>query len=65
MSRDWESTLRRWKNPPSETEDAKRDRTEGQIRDALRASDRLSGATMSVYAKGSYSGIHKYRTSTS
>ena len=54
MTRDWENTLRRWKNPPSDTEDAKRDRTEDEIRAALRASDRLSNATMSVYAKGSY-----------
>jgi hypothetical protein len=54
VARDWESTFRRWKNPPSDTEDAKRDRTEREIQDALRASDQLTSATMSVYAKGSY-----------
>jgi hypothetical protein len=54
VASDWEGTLRRWKNPPSDTEDAKRDRTQGQIQDALRASDQLSSDTMSVCAKGSY-----------
>jgi hypothetical protein len=54
VAKDWESTLRRWKNPPSDTEDLKRDRTEDEIREALRASEQLSNSTMSVYAKGSY-----------
>lgn len=54
MARDWESTLRSWKNPPSDVEDHKRDRTEEQIRGALRASEALKAAGLQVYAKGSY-----------
>jgi len=51
---DWEATLRSWVKPPSETEDAKRDKTESQIREALTASTRLKGINYKVYAKGSY-----------
>ncbi len=40
--------------PPSDTEDAKRDRTEDQIKEALRVSSTLKSIGYKVYAKGSY-----------
>lgn len=54
MARDWEATLRSWVKPPSDNEDAKRDRTEAQIKAALKASSALGGVKYKVYAKGSY-----------
>lgn len=54
MTRNWEDTLRKWKNPPSENEKSKRDRTEKQIREALESYDFPGAPAMSVYAKGSY-----------
>lgn len=54
MARDWEATLRSWVKPPSDNEDTKRDKTEVEIKAALRASNALSGVTYKVYAKGSY-----------
>lgn len=54
MARDWESTLRSWVKPPSDNEDAKRDRTEAEIKAALKASSTLQGVKYKVYAKGSY-----------
>jgi hypothetical protein len=48
-----ESDLRRWMAPPSNNEDAKRDRTEDEIRTAINTHPNLRGA-VSVYAKGSY-----------
>jgi hypothetical protein len=54
MARDWEATLRSWVKRPSDNEDAKRDKTEAEIKAALRASSALSGVTYKVYAKGSY-----------
>ncbi|MGY1771630.1 nucleotidyltransferase domain-containing protein [Blastococcus sp. SYSU D00813] len=50
---DWEAWLRRAAQPPSDTEDGKRDRTEQQIKDALDAYAPLAGKYV-VYAKGSY-----------
>ncbi len=41
-------------NPPSDTEDDKRQRTEKQIRDALASYQPLQGRPYSVYVKGSY-----------
>lgn len=54
MAKNWEETLRTWKNPPSDNEKSKRDRTETQIRQALRDYDFLAAPQMSVYSKGSY-----------
>jgi len=54
MARDWEATLRSWVKPPSDNEDAKRDRTEAEIKEALKASSALSDVKYKVYAKGSY-----------
>ncbi len=54
MARDWEATLRSWVKPPSDNEDSKRDRTESEIKAALKASSILSNVNYRVYAKGSY-----------
>jgi hypothetical protein len=41
MARDWESWLQTAARPASETEEAKRDRTEQRIREAIQASSEL------------------------
>ena len=46
--------MRSWVKPPSEHEDAKRDKTEGEIKQALSASSRLKSVRYRVYVKGSY-----------
>ena len=51
---DWEDWLRKSAAPPSDHEDAKRKRTEDEIRDALRSYAALKGRPYRVYAKGSY-----------
>src|SRR5258706_3699759 len=38
--------------PPSDNEDSKRDKTEAEIKAALKASSALSGVKYKVYAKG-------------
>jgi hypothetical protein len=53
MARDWESWLQTAARPASATEEAKRDRTEQRIREAIRASSELP-STVRVYVKGSY-----------
>lgn len=54
MARSWEDTLRSWAEPPSDNEDSKRDRTEAQIKAALRGASELKGFDCKVYVKGSY-----------
>lgn len=54
MARNWEETLRSWAEPPSDNEDSKRDRTEAQIKAALRGASELKGFDCKVYVKGSY-----------
>jgi hypothetical protein len=51
---DWEKWLRDSSSPPSDSEDERRDRTEGQVKDALRAYGPLEGRSYAVYTKGSY-----------
>jgi hypothetical protein len=51
---DWEDWLRKAANPPSDNEDDKRRRTEGEIKAALADYKPLQGRPYSVYAKGSY-----------
>src|SRR5262245_23917642 len=51
---DWEQWLRKSAEPPSNNEEQKRERTESQIRDALRSYGPLKGRNYVVYAKGSY-----------
>jgi hypothetical protein len=54
MPRDWEAILRSWVKPPSDNEDAKRNKTEEEIKVALKASSALNDVRYKVYAKGSY-----------
>lgn len=49
----WEDTLKAWVKPASETEEAKRDRTEKAIRECLRDAG-FSTSVLRVFAKGSY-----------
>jgi hypothetical protein len=50
----WEDWLRTAAKRPSDYEDSKRDRTETEIANALKASAALKGRPYRVYAKGSY-----------
>ncbi|MGH2749840.1 MAG: nucleotidyltransferase domain-containing protein [Actinomycetota bacterium] len=50
----WNERLASWTGRSSDNEDAKRQRTERQIRDAIRAHSRLSSQPLKIYAKGSY-----------
>jgi len=54
MAVDWEATLRKWVRPSSDNEETKRDRTEEEVRSAIRASSRLKDINFKVYTKGSY-----------
>lgn len=54
MATTWEDTLRSWVKPPSANEDAKRDKTDAEIKKALSTSPRLKNVEYKVYAKGSY-----------
>src|SRR5690242_4183778 len=51
---DWEKWLRTAADPPSDNEDAKRNRTEREIKAALADYGPLDGRPYIVYAKGSY-----------
>ena len=51
---DWEEWLRSAAEPPSNSEDSKRERTEDQITEALADYEPLAGRPYAVYAKGSY-----------
>jgi tRNA nucleotidyltransferase (CCA-adding enzyme) len=53
MARDWESWLQRAAQPASATEEAKRDRTEQRVREAIRASSEIP-SSVKVYVKGSH-----------
>ena len=54
MAKDWEATLRAWVKSPSDAEDAKRDKTQTEIKQALASSAHLKGVGYKLYAKGSY-----------
>jgi hypothetical protein len=51
---DWEDWLRTAARAPSDNEDAKRETTEDEIRDALDEYEALDGRPYRVYTKGSY-----------
>jgi len=53
-TRDWETTLREWSKPSSDTEEAKCDRAERMIKLAITAYPGFAGVDIHVYAKGSY-----------
>jgi hypothetical protein len=54
MSRDWEETFRRWKEPSSENEGQKCQNAERMIRDAIQEDDALSKHKIEIFAQGSY-----------
>jgi hypothetical protein len=54
MARDWESTLRRWGEPASASEEERRDRTVRAVTDALNALPDVKALPIHVYPKGSY-----------
>lgn len=51
---DWEATLQSWIKPPSDAEESRRDKTEGEIRQALADYKPLPNAVFRVFAQGSY-----------
>src|SRR5262245_56516830 len=53
-AKDWEETFRRWASPPSDSEEAKCERAERMIRDAVFADAWLNDRVARVFAKGSY-----------
>jgi hypothetical protein len=54
MSRDWESIFTTWAQGPSETEKAKAENAERQIRQAISASPKLQKRNIAVFTQGSY-----------
>lgn len=58
---DWESTLQSWVKPPSDAEESRRDKTEGEIRQALADYTPLPNAVMRVFAQGSYKNMTNVR----
>nr|WP_075748548.1 nucleotidyltransferase [Pseudomonas alcaliphila] len=54
MSRDWESVFSSWSQGPSQTEQARAENAERQIREAIRASDKLKNRDIRVFTQGSY-----------
>lgn len=53
MARDWESWFQTAAQPASAAEEAKRDRTEARVREAIRASSEIP-SNVKIYLKGSY-----------
>lgn len=49
-----EASLREWVRKSSDDEEARRDRTEREVRTAFATSSRLAGVPLSIYVKGSY-----------
>jgi hypothetical protein len=49
-----EATLRAWTKKSSDNEEARRDRTEREVRAAFANSTRLAGVPLKIYVKGSY-----------
>lgn len=54
MARDWESWFQTAAQPASATEEAKRDRTEERVREAINASSEIPNSSVRIYVKGSY-----------
>ena len=54
MSRDWESVFTTWSKGPSETEKAKAENAERQIRQAISACPKLQNRNIVVFTQGSY-----------
>ena len=54
MPRDWEEQFRKWAKPPGKTEQERCDNAASAIRNAIKASDKLSARDTSVFDHGSY-----------
>lgn len=54
MARDWEAQFREWAKPPGKTEEDRCDNATSAIRDAIKASDKFRGRSLSIFAQGSY-----------
>lgn len=54
MSRDWESVFSTLSQGPSDTETAKAENAERQIREAIQASDKLKNRNIRIFTQGSY-----------
>lgn len=54
MSRNWEAVFTTWSQGPSATEQQRAENAERQIREAIRASERLRNREINVFTQGSY-----------
>lgn len=54
MNRDWESVFSTWARGPSETEQARAENAERQIRQAIQSSPKLQSRDIKVFTQGSY-----------
>ena len=54
MARDWEQQFREWAKRPGTTEQERCDNAASAIRNAIKASDKLSSRSVLVFAQGSY-----------
>jgi predicted nucleotidyltransferase len=54
MSRDWESVFSTWSQGPSKTEQERAENAENQIRQAIKASQKLQNRNIKVFTQGSY-----------
>src|SRR3981081_798019 len=54
MSQNWEDRFRTWAQSPSQTETERAENAERMVRNAIKASSKLSGRNIKVFAQGSY-----------
>ncbi|HSC67792.1 MAG TPA: hypothetical protein VLC79_08890, partial [Cellvibrio sp.] len=54
VNRDWESVFLTWAKGPSDTEQARAENAERQIREAIHASEKLKNRDIRVFTQGSY-----------
>jgi hypothetical protein len=54
MGDSWEITFQAWAQPPGKTEQERCENAEGAIRNAIRASEKLSQRDIRVFTQGSY-----------
>jgi len=54
MNHSWEEKFKKWKNPPSDTEDSKCENAERMIREAIQEYSGFKDKVIEVFAKGSY-----------
>lgn len=54
IGRDWESVFLAWSKGPSDTEQAKAENAERQIKEAIHASEKLKNRNIRVFTQGSY-----------